>query len=146
MFSYLLFDINYIKSCVHSVSLIYDTLRMSFRYMSVGPKYVIQSGETDCLSLYRRIKHPMWLHYNQLEYLLQNWYAIFTYNYLMQFFGSFVQSILHLNLSHVSHPKGGVTASPLSNDWTTGINIKTKTSNMFYDLKRIDNIYWVKRT
>ena len=59
----------------------------------------------------------------------------------MQFFGSFVQSILHLNLSHVSHPKGGVTASPLSNDWTTGINVKTKTSNMFYDLKRIDNIY-----
>ena len=42
----------------------------------VSPNYVIQGGETDYLSWYRWIKHPMWLHYNQLEYLLQNWYAI----------------------------------------------------------------------
>lgn len=32
----------------------------------------------------------------------------------MQLSGSFLQSVLHLNLSHASHPIGGVLARPLS--------------------------------
>ncbi len=35
--------------------------------------------------------------------------------YLIQLAGSFAQSVLHLNLSQVSHPMGGVSPSPLSN-------------------------------
>lgn len=34
--------------------------------------------------------------------------------YLMQFSGSFLQSVLHLNLSQLSHPIGGVLARPFS--------------------------------
>lgn len=33
----------------------------------------------------------------------------------MQLSGSFLQSVLHLNLSHANHPIGGVKANPLSN-------------------------------
>ena len=44
-----------------------------------GRNYVIQLCETACLSLYRRIKHHTWLHYDQLEYLFQNRYAINNY-------------------------------------------------------------------
>ena len=36
--------------------------------------------------------------------------------HLMQFSGSFLQSVLHLNLSQVSHPIGGVRANPLSKE------------------------------
>ena len=34
----------------------------------------------------------------------------------MQLSGSFLQSVLHLNLSQVIHPIGGVLANPLSNE------------------------------
>ena len=60
------------------------------------------------------------------------------YIYPIQFFGSFVQSILHSNLSHVSHPNGGVRASPLSNRSTTGIKVITNnTANIFCDSSEI---------
>lgn len=32
----------------------------------------------------------------------------------MQLSGSFLQSVLHLNLSHANHPIGGVLAKPFS--------------------------------
>jgi hypothetical protein len=50
---------------------------------SVRPVHVMfmQPCETDYLSLYRRIKQPVWLHYNQLEYLLQNWFAVKLFFY-----------------------------------------------------------------
>lgn len=32
----------------------------------------------------------------------------------MQLSGSFLQSVLHLNLSHANHPIGGVSANPFS--------------------------------
>ena len=66
-------DINYIKRCLHPVSLTYDILNMSFICICIKPtdlNYVIHSREPDCLSLYRRITHvPNCLHYNPLEYL-----------------------------------------------------------------------------
>jgi hypothetical protein len=42
---------------------------------------------------------------------------------LIQFSGSFTQSVLHLNLSHVSQPIGGVNAKPLSSEATFFVNV-----------------------
>ena len=44
---------------------------------------------------------------------------IFFQTYLMQFSGSFSQSVLHLNLSHDIQPMGGVLANPLFKVVTT---------------------------
>jgi len=37
-------------------------------YIPADPNYIIQPGEMDCLSIYRMIKHSMWLCYHKLPY------------------------------------------------------------------------------
>ena len=85
--------------------------------------------------------YGFWLPLWYLQSLLSkyNWINVQDkYIYPIQFFGSFVQSILHSNLSHVSHPNGGVRASPLSNRSTTGIKVITNnTANIFCDSSEI---------
>lgn len=46
----------------------------------------------------------------------------------MQLSGSFSQSVLHLNLSQLSQPIGGVRARPLSNAFV--IDVRERTSNV----------------
>ena len=89
-----------------------------------------------CPSIYG-MSLPIW--YLQSLLSKYNWINVQDkYIYPMQFFGSFVQSILHPNLSHVSHPNGGVNASPLSNRSTTGIKVITNnTTNIFCDSSEI---------
>ena len=48
----------------------------------------------------------------------------------MQLSGSFLQSVLHLNLSQVSHPIGGVRANPLSNVAESWMRIRKARDNI----------------
>lgn len=61
----------------------------------------------------------------------------------MQFSGSFLQSMLHLNLSQASHPIGGVLASPLSKPSPQEKAEKRRTfpNQVIIDLQREKNSY-----
>lgn len=67
-------------------------------------------------------KHTCWINNTVYVHKLQTVY------YLIQLSGSFLQSVLHLNLSQASHPMGGVRARPFSSPRTKLTKVKAKNS------------------
>lgn len=62
----------------------------------------------------------------------------------MQLSGSFLQSVLHLNRSHASHPIGGVRANPLSNATTfvyKETNIAPTAHQIFKNISLDDSVW-----
>lgn len=57
----------------------------------------------------------------------------------MQLSGSFLQSVLHLNLSQLSHPMGGVLARPFSSPVAALANstLNSVLINIITDLKKV---------